>query len=168
MRCAYRAGRQLYEVEVARTPGLSVKPDVFSAVVGDQLLHFDVLRSGPGETCLMIEGRPATIYWAVDGARRWISVHGKTFVLEAPAIAGKRTHGEVSAAENELRAPMPGQVRAVQVEQGAEVRRGQTIILLEAMKLELRIQAPHAGRVARVLVQPGDAVERDQVLVEMV
>jgi biotin carboxyl carrier protein len=62
---------------------------------------------------------------------------------------------------------MPAQVRAVQVSEGDSVEAGQTLLLLEAMKMEIRVQAPHAGRVARLLARPGDTVERDQVLVEM-
>jgi biotin carboxyl carrier protein len=62
---------------------------------------------------------------------------------------------------------MPAQVRAVQVAEGEQVEKGQTLLLLEAMKMEIRVRAPGAGRVARLLVSPGQAVEKEQVLVEV-
>ncbi len=62
---------------------------------------------------------------------------------------------------------MPGQVRAVLVDAGADVKAGQTLVLLEAMKMELQVKAPHAGKVAAVLVTVGQAVERGQRLVDV-
>jgi biotin carboxyl carrier protein len=62
---------------------------------------------------------------------------------------------------------MPGQVAAVQVREGDVVEAGQVLLLLEAMKMEIRVQAPRPGRVARVLARLGDTVQRDQALVEL-
>jgi acetyl/propionyl-CoA carboxylase alpha subunit len=66
-----------------------------------------------------------------------------------------------------LSAAMPAQVRGVLVAEGDAVDRGQTLVLLEAMKMEIRVAAPHAGKVKRVLVTVGDVVERGQKLVEL-
>jgi biotin carboxyl carrier protein len=62
---------------------------------------------------------------------------------------------------------MPGQVRAVLVNVGDSVEKGQALALLEAMKMEIKIAAPHAGKVAQVLVQVGQVVERGQQLFEI-
>ncbi|NLH07386.1 MAG: acetyl-CoA carboxylase biotin carboxyl carrier protein subunit [Chloroflexi bacterium] len=62
---------------------------------------------------------------------------------------------------------MPGQVMAVYVKEGDEVQAGQPLLLLEAMKMEMRVAAPAAGVVRRLLVEPGQAVERGQQLVEV-
>jgi biotin carboxyl carrier protein len=62
---------------------------------------------------------------------------------------------------------MPAQVRSIEVSEGDAVDRGQTLMLLEAMKMEIRVKAPHAGLVKRVLVEPDQTVDRDQVLIEM-
>jgi pyruvate carboxylase subunit B len=62
---------------------------------------------------------------------------------------------------------MPAQVREVRVREGDLVEKGQTLLLLEAMKMEIRLQAPHGGRVARLLASAGSQVDRDQVLVEL-
>ena len=62
---------------------------------------------------------------------------------------------------------MPARVRALQVAEGERVEAGQTLLLLEAMKMEIRLQAPRAGRIARLLASTGESVEREQVLVEL-
>ena len=62
---------------------------------------------------------------------------------------------------------MPGRVLDVLVAPGDRVQKGDTLVLLEAMKMELRIQAPADGEVSRVLCAAGQVVERGQVLVEM-
>lgn len=66
-----------------------------------------------------------------------------------------------------LEAAMPGQVRAVLVQEGDSVEKGQTLALLEAMKMEIKVAAPHAGRVAKVLIAAGQVVQRGQTLFEL-
>ena len=90
---------------------------------------------------------------------------GCTYRLERPGRRGGR--GRAAPDEDNLRAPMPARVRTVAVAEGDEVEAGQTLILLEAMKMEIRVQAPRRGRVGRLLAKAGETVERDQVLVEL-
>ena len=66
-----------------------------------------------------------------------------------------------------LVAPMPGLVVRVEVEPGDEVRPGQGLVVMEAMKMENELRSSGAGRVKRVLVAAGQAVEKGAVLVEM-
>jgi biotin carboxyl carrier protein len=72
-----------------------------------------------------------------------------------------------TSGEDILRAPMPAQVRALQAAEGDWLEKGQTLAILEAMKMEIRIQAPHAGRLIRLLVSEGQSVDRNQVLAEI-
>ncbi|MRG61655.1 biotin/lipoyl-binding protein, partial [Agromyces sp. CFH 90414] len=66
-------------------------------------------------------------------------------------------------ADPELRAPMPGTVTAVFVEDGASVAAGTAILAIEAMKMEHRVVAPVDG-VARLAVSRGEQVSRDQAV----
>ncbi len=74
--------------------------------------------------------------------------------------------GDEAAGERLLTAPLPGRVVAVMAAAGARVRRGETLVVIEAMKMEQRLEAPHDGRIARVRVAPGEQVQEGQVLVE--
>jgi pyruvate carboxylase subunit B len=72
-----------------------------------------------------------------------------------------------AAGPKPVRAPMPGLVVRVEVAEGDEVRPGQGLVIVEAMKMENELRAEIAGRVQAVHVQPGEAVEKDQVLIEL-
>jgi propionyl-CoA carboxylase alpha chain len=63
------------------------------------------------------------------------------------------------------RAPMPGKILAVRVEAGQAVRKGETLVILEAMKMEHEVVAPHDGTAKQVLVQVGQQVDAGAVLV---
>jgi biotin carboxyl carrier protein len=66
-----------------------------------------------------------------------------------------------------LVAPMPGLIVRVQVNEGDQVRVGQGLVVMEAMKMENELRAITAGVVRRVLVAPGSAVEKGALLLEM-
>jgi acetyl-CoA/propionyl-CoA carboxylase biotin carboxyl carrier protein len=71
-------------------------------------------------------------------------------------------HGEAS-----LEAPMPATVVQLRVEAGETVTAGETLVVLESMKMEISIAAPRDGEVATVLVAAGDQVERGATLIEL-
>ena len=96
----------------------------------------------------------------MDFAERLHLPAGKALPAAGPPRRARSDGGEA------VRAPMPAQVRAVQVPEGEVVEQGQTLLLLEAMKMEIRIKAPAAGRVdAPAGEAAGQTVEKDQVLV---
>lgn len=66
-----------------------------------------------------------------------------------------------------LKAPMPGMVVKVEVEEGAMVVEGQGLVIVEAMKMENELKSGGRVRVGRILVAAGEAVEKDQVLMEL-
>jgi acetyl/propionyl-CoA carboxylase alpha subunit len=138
----------------------------FRATVGGVSYSVEVLSDEPGELSLMFDGKPVRLYWATSGDKKWISLDGCSYLLEKPAPAVGRRGGEKSL-EGSLRAPMPAQVLAVQVVEGEMVKKGQTLLLLEAMKMEIRLSAPRSGKVVRLLVQAGQTVPRDQTLIEI-
>ena len=67
---------------------------------------------------------------------------------------------------NSLTAPMAGTVVTVLVEEGVDVKSGDTLLVLEAMKMETEVTAPKDGKVKLVDVAVGDAVQGGQVLIE--
>lgn len=63
-----------------------------------------------------------------------------------------------------LKAPMPGLVVKIPVEVGAEVAKGEVLIILESMKMQNELKAPRDGKVSRVQVKEGESVEQRQTL----
>jgi len=159
MRRQYQWRGDLYAITLER------KGQLHAAVVDGKSYEFEILDSQPGMISLMFEGRPVTLHWAADGNGRWISMDGCTYYLEKPA-ARTRRRGEQDGGDS-IRAPMPAQVRSVDVFVEDLVEKGQTLMVLEAMKMEIRVQSPRKGRVSRLLVAAGDTVNRDQVVAEI-
>ncbi|GAB3167750.1 acyl-CoA carboxylase biotin carboxyl carrier protein subunit [Telluribacter humicola] len=67
---------------------------------------------------------------------------------------------------NDVKAPMPGLIQSVSVQVGNEVQKGDTLLVLVAMKMENAIKAPGEGKVKALRIKAGDNVEKNQVLVE--
>jgi biotin carboxyl carrier protein len=67
-----------------------------------------------------------------------------------------------------LKAPMPGLVIAIPVEDGQPVEKGDVLLILESMKMQNELKAPRAGKVSRVRVAPGERVEQKQTLLSVV
>lgn len=70
-------------------------------------------------------------------------------------------------AENDIKAPMPGLILDVNVQEGDEVKEGDYLLVLEAMKMENALTAPRDGIVKSISVKKGETVEKNQLLVEM-
>jgi biotin carboxyl carrier protein len=69
---------------------------------------------------------------------------------------------------NEIKAPMPGLVLDIRVSEGSEVKKGDPILVLEAMKMENILKSPTDGVVKKINVKKGVAVEKNQVLINFV
>ena len=125
-----------------------------------------VTRMGVGIYRVEHQGRLAMVYVAGPPEDRWAFCDGRIYRNEPPLGSGlesrTRTHSEPT-----LTAPMPATVAKVLVSKGSTVRRGDAVIVLEAMKMELTIRAPRDGVVAEVHCHEGDLVQPDRVLVEL-
>ena len=138
----------------------------YRATVGEKTVEVEILQAKDGRLDLLIDGKRLTAYVSSENAGRWVTVNSQTFVLTKP-VAGAKRRGISHEHASELTAPMPGQVRAVNVVEGESVTKGQALLVLEAMKMEIRIQAPRDGKVAKLFVKQDQTVEREQVLIEI-
>ncbi|MCZ2122483.1 MAG: biotin/lipoyl-binding protein [Anaerolineales bacterium] len=148
--------------------------DGYLAEVGERRYRIEVLSvdktSGRMDLKISAVGAPAlealvqSAYVSADGAKRWVTINGQTSLLTKTSGAKQRSRQENAGG---LTAPMPGQVRGVAVSVGEAVKKGQTLLTLEAMKMEIRIQAAHDGKVKSIHVAPGQTVEREQNLIEL-
>lgn len=75
--------------------------------------------------------------------------------------------GAVQSGEYQLKAPMPGLIVSVPVEEGQEIQSGDDLIILESMKMQNELKAPRDGTVSRVRVKAGDNVDQNQVLLTL-
>ena len=145
---------------------LTLSGKSYRLTIGEQTVDIEILRAKDGKLDLLVDGKHLTAYVSADNAKHWVTIHGQTYMLTKSSGARQGAHGHHHAA-GELTAPMPGQVRTVNVSDGDAVTKGQTLLVLEAMKMEIRIHAPQDGIVKKLFVKQGDTVEREQTLIDI-
>lgn len=161
MKLSFEENSQTLVIEL--TPTGSGK--TYRAAIGEEALDVEVLQASEGKLDLLIDGKRLSAYVSSDGTKRWVTINGRTLVLNKSSGARRGRQGHHAAGE--LTAPMPGQVRAINVSEGEAVTKGQTLLVLEAMKMEIRIHAPQDGVVKKLFVGQGQTVERDQMLIDI-
>jgi biotin carboxyl carrier protein len=160
MEFKYQLGGEIVSVRVEKSGGGYV------VAVGDQTFVVEASLTRPGELSFTLNGARLSAFVAADGPRRWVALDSQPFVLTIPQ-PGRRSRRERHAAHDTLEAPMPGTVRRLLAGAGDQVEKGQVLVLMEAMKMEIKVSAPHAGVIEKILVSEGQAVERGQVLVDL-
>jgi pyruvate carboxylase subunit B len=131
---------------------------------------FEVLRKG--YVSLIVDGRSVpvsvepvgedTLRVTIAGSRTEVRVKDeRALLMEEFGLEDEGAGG------GEIRAPMPGLVLDVLVEEGERVDEEQGLVVLEAMKMENELRAPAAGTVTAIHARSGDAVDKDALLVEV-
>jgi biotin carboxyl carrier protein len=119
---------------------------------------------------LLINGRSLEAH-AVPMDGGWqVLLHGQMFeaqVEDEQAIRARAlaTTAPEAGGEFLLRAPMPGLVVGIPAAAGRSVAKGDSLVILESMKMQNELRSPRDGTVLEVRIQPGQAVEQNQVLV---
>ena len=124
-----------------------------------------VTRIAAGVYRVDTEGRLETVYVSGGPAQYWAFWNGQVF--RGVAAGGARSPHSRGDLPQSLTAPMPATVRKIVARPGTSVKKGETLILLEAMKMELPLRAPADGVVTRLLCEEGQLVQPDSVLLEM-
>ena len=133
-----------------------------------------ILRSGDRQFRVEIDGDrvlvdgqsvdiPARAFAVADGDKRWVFLDGETYELEVQRPGRKRSTGH----HGSLSAPMPATVVRVNTKAGARVKKGETLLVLEAMKMELPVRATSDGTVTAVNCRVGELVQAGVALVEI-
>ena len=161
MRYVFKSATGLFETDITRS--------------GDEInLKWDgkekkttVKAIGDGASFIINDNGRVLTGWAIRQKNRvFVSLLGKVIVLDDvtkddDAVSEAAGGGSV---ENVV-SPMPGSVIKVLVKPGQEVKKNQTLVIVEAMKMENEVRAPNDAVVNKVLVEPGKQVDSGQVLV---
>jgi len=163
MRYFVTMGQRTFEVELGSrgilVDGVPVEADLVE-MDGTQIRSLLL----DGKSYRVLAFRPEKSSWNLHLYGRHLAarvVDERTRALEE--MTGGREKGPSLSV---LRAPMPGLVVKVEVEEEAAVKEGQGLVIVEAMKMENELKSPGEVRVKRVYVKAGEAVEKDQILLE--
>ena len=177
-----------YNTELLQKNGLEVtEENIFiAAACGDKGIAFlkgdrpmgiryreeekPAAKGGAAAYTATVDGKAVTVEVSADGKEYTAKVNGKSFkvaVAEGAAAPAAKAAASAGGAAADLIAPMPGTVIKVLVAEGDEVAEGQTVVVMEAMKMETEIKAEKAGRVAQIVAAQGAVVAAGDVLAKI-
>lgn len=138
--------------------------------VGDRLLEVDFETvSGQPVFSLIVDGKSYESF-VYQGDDSWqVLLHGRLFPVFVEDEREKRLRvaagsAVAEGAEYHLKAPMPGLIVSINVEEGQTIEKGQVLVILESMKMQNELKSPRAGTIIRIRVKPGETVEQKQTL----
>ena len=140
--------------------------------IGDRLVEVDFESvSGQPVFSMILDGKSYEAF-VYQGEEDWeVLIRGRQYQVNVEDEREKRlkTAGgsDVSGGEFHLKAPMPGLVVAVLMEEGQEVKKGQVMLILESMKMQNELKAPRDGIMGRIRVKAGESVEQKQTLLSV-
>lgn len=150
---------------------LDYKADVLT--VNGDIFKLDTVQDDPDNIHILINNQSYSVELASFDAEKnmEIKVNGVSYQLTVKDqydLLLKELGMESLASKKvkEVKAPMPGLVLDVVVAIGQEVKKGDNLLVLEAMKMENILKSPTDGTIAKILVQQGDKVEKNAVLCE--
>jgi len=135
-------------------------------IAGEGVTHIiDIVSRTNSELRFLADGTEGKATYAIDGTRIHLDIGGRVHSFDdatyAPAAA------KDASSDGLIRAPMSGRVIGVNVVAGDKVEKGQTLAVLEAMKMEHQLKAAFAGTVSSVSAQTGEQVSARQVLLTL-
>jgi len=144
----------------------------FQVVIDGQAHDVELIRFDAAVASLRFveDGRSFHVSYERGNNRHWrIGVVDREFTFEVltPVEAIDASVSDGGSGSSEITAPIPGKVVAVKVAVGDEVEVGQSLVVLEAMKMENELTAEQAGTVVKIHVEAGDTVDTGTTLVDL-
>ena len=131
---------------------LSLADNLYSIIMNDESYEI-VVDEVDGEHQVLMRGQ---LY------------NGRVLDERALLMASRSGGLDDGSGEVSIKAPMPGLIVAVPVEEGQEVTKGSTVVILESMKMQNELKAPRDGVIQRISVEEGQSVEQKKVLVTLI
>lgn len=153
-------GKQEFTVEGNSLNGTAIEWDLLE--LRNDTFHIIKDNKSYNATLISFNAEEKTMVLNVNGNDYEVSIKDKNdLLLQQLGISAK-----TSSAVQLLKAPMPGLIINVSVNVGDEVKKGDTLLILEAMKMENVIKSPRDGKIKKVNVELRKAVEKNQVMLE--
>ena len=127
----------------------------------------DAVMSRPNVLSLIIDGRSYEVKRELTATdvHYWVKNARYDVELRDPrSLRSRRGAGADAAGPKKMTAPMPGKVVRVLVEEGAEVKTGQGVVVVEARKMQNELKSPKDGKIQKLVAKEGAAVNAGDVL----
>jgi biotin carboxyl carrier protein len=157
---------------LARVELLERNDNLMKVKVDDVVYHVDLMHTTGGTFSIIEGGRSHNIELipGQDPRKYTAYTYYETYDVEVIDAEARyllnRGSGPLLTSEKMIQSPMPGKVVSVLVREGDPIKKGETAIILSAMKMESEYRSPLEGKVKKIHVREGDIVEGNQILIE--
>lgn len=163
-----KLGKRIASIEI-----LKQFENLLEIKVDGKIYQVDLMHNDEGIFSILTEGRSYNIELVPQTKPKHYTAY--TFydsydleVIDAESRYLRNRSGSTQlSSENNISSPMPGKVVKIPVSVGDEVKKGDTVITISAMKMESEYKAPKDGRITKIQVQEGSTIEANQVLIEI-
>jgi biotin carboxyl carrier protein len=153
---------------------LTVQGSKIKGSLGEKSFEADIHHLNPSEFHLLLNDKSYNIQLVKADyieKKLVLKVNGKKYSIEVKDKYDELLHNLgldniASKKINEVKAPMPGMVLSVLVGEGQEVKKGDSLLILEAMKMENILKSPADGIIKKITAVKGTAVEKNQILMQ--
>jgi biotin carboxyl carrier protein len=138
-----------------------------SVLVDGVHVEIDFLELGENLHSLIQDTRSVELAIEEHGGKYEVQMQGRLYepiVLDQRALLMAQRKGGLGAGSGEVHAPMPGLIVDILVKTGDVVEQGQTVIILESMKMQNELKAPRQGKIGSVSVHPKQTVDKGTLL----
>jgi biotin carboxyl carrier protein len=154
---------QVFQIEIV---------DEHHVAINGQMLEVDFNSvSGQPIYSLLVDGKSFEGF-VYPGEEAWeVLLMGRQYpIVEDEREKRLRTAAGGTLSESgefHLKAPMPGMVVSIPVQDDQKIEKGQVLVILESMKMQNELRSPQAGTVSRIRIKPGESVEQRQTLLSV-
>jgi biotin carboxyl carrier protein len=163
----------MYKAKVNRTSDLNIIFSEDQYHINNQPIDWDIISLGNDRFHIIYKSKSyqaelvecnmeeKSFTFDINGQRQEVIVKDKfDLLLEKMGLNDLKSNKM-----NDIKAPMPGLILSINIKEGDEVQKGDTIMILEAMKMENVLKSPGEGIVKSIVVKQGNSVEKNQVLI---
>lgn len=165
----------MYQIKLNDKDPLLVDSTNTEMQVGNRTYSWDLSRLPDGSWSLISNGKHYNVLLEqlnIELKQVVLRVNNQTYTAEIKEpldqlLEKMGLNLQAGKKAEAIKAPMPGLILKILVEPGQEIKKGDPVLVLEAMKMENVFKAAGDAQVKNILVQPGQAVEKGAVLIEL-
>ena len=155
---------KVYRVELVRTE------QQWQCKLDGREMPLDVVSAQDGMLSLLLQGKSYEVKQETVGTESNVVVGQERFnasIRDPRSFRSRRRSGAGEQGVMKIKAPMPGKVVRILAPAGSQVEIGQSVVVIEAMKMQNELKAPKTGVVKKINVEEGAAVDAGQALAEV-
>lgn len=141
----------------------------YKATIGDKEYVFSASNISPNEFSILAGNKNVKVFVAESDDHIFVHIGGEIVQLNKPNMNGSGVGGPdiEFGSKDEISTPMPGKVVKILVGEGDKVEAGQSLLIVESMKMENEIKSPADGEVISINFSDGDLVEPGQIIIKL-